>query len=129
MSNEENTRTAGEAHHVAPTVRAAHQAPPTAWDSEAAAEAGRRSGEVRRRKATMTPEERAQEAITRKLDRLVNELIDAALGEGDFGNLKLDTRVTALTRLLEWKLGRPASVKPAKEDPPETPATGDDLFT
>lgn len=76
----------------------------------------------------MTPEERALEAIGNKTDRLVGELISAALGEGDFTDLKLDTRVTALTRLLEWKLGRPGAVKPKAEEPEETPAGGDALF-
>jgi hypothetical protein len=77
----------------------------------------------------MTPEERARDAIARKSDRLIGELIDAALGEGDFAELKLETRVTALQRLLEWQLGRPASTKP-KEEPegPAVPADGEALF-
>lgn len=110
-------------------VRAAYTAPPTAWDAESAADAGRKSGEVRRRKATMTPEERAFDAIGSRLGDLTKELMDAALGKGDFEDLKLETRVTALTRLLEWRLGRPASVKP-KEDPdqPTVPQDGDSLF-
>ena len=100
---------------VTEPVRHAFMAPPTAWDAESAAEAGRRSGEVRRRKAQMSPEERVHDAIRGKLDKLVGELIHAALGEDDFEDLKLETRVTALTRLLEWELGRPAAVKPKEE--------------
>lgn len=109
-------------------VRAAYQAPPTAWDSESAAEAGRKSGEARRRKAEMSPEERALDAIGLKLYDLTHELIDAALGQGDFEALKLETRVTALQRLMEWRLGRPAAVKPKEEESPAVPASGDDLF-
>ncbi len=135
MENENERQSA--THDRAPTdlqgvpapVRAAYTAPATAWDAEAAAEAGRKSGEVRRRKATMTPEERAFDAIGTKLGDLTGELIDAALGRGDFENLKLETRVTALTRLLEWRLGRPASVKPKEEpDQPDVPTDGDELF-
>lgn len=112
-------------------VRAAVTAPPRPFgDPEAAAEAGRRSGEARRRKAEMTPEERALDAIGGKLGRLTDELINAALGEGDFAELKLETRVTALQRLLEWKLGRPAAVKPKSDpdDDPAVPSDGEALF-
>ncbi len=110
-------------------VRAAYTAPPTAWDSEAAAEAGRKSGEARRRKAQMSPEDRALDAIGTRLGDLTSELIDAALGQGDFAELKLETRVTALQRLMEWRLGRPAAVKPKEDsDSPAVPASGDDLF-
>lgn len=99
-------------------------------DLDAAAEAGRRSGEARRRRAALTPEERALESIGAKLGRLTEELINAALGQGDFEELKLETRVTALQRLIEWKLGRPAAAKPSKDDPEENPVPkdGDALF-
>lgn len=111
------------------TVRAAYTAPRTAWDSEAAAEAGRRSGEARRRRRDMSPEDRVRDSISGQSDALVAELIDAALGKGDFEDLKLETRVTAITRLLEWQLGRPAAVKPKEEqETPAAPASGDDLF-
>lgn len=111
-------------------VRAAYTAPPTAWDAETAAEAGRRSGEVRRRKAQLSPEERVFNAIDKKSDKLVSELIDAALGDGDFAELKLETRVTALTRLLEWRIGKPKSAAPKEsKEGPAVPESGDDLFT
>jgi hypothetical protein len=110
-------------------VRAAYTAPPTAWTSETAAEAGRKSGEARRRKRLLSPEDRAFDAIGQKLGDLTKELIDAALGTGDFEDLKLETRVTALQRLMEWRLGRPAAVKPKEEpDSPAVPASGNDLF-
>jgi hypothetical protein len=99
------------------------------FTSESASEAGKASAAARRRRSEMTPEERVRDSISGKADRLVNELMAAALGEGDFTDLKLETRVTALTRLLEWQLGRPAASKP-KEDPDSLalPASGDDLF-
>lgn len=126
--NPENVRMV-DLQGVPEPVRAAYTAPPTAWDAESAAEAGRKSGEARRRKAAMTPEERALDDIGRRLGDLTSELIDAALGQGDFADLKLETRVTALQRLMEWRLGRPASVKPKEDaDTPAVPASGDDLF-
>lgn len=94
-------------------------------DPEFAAAAGRAGAETRRRQAAMTPEERAFDAIGRNLGQLTRELIDAALGSGDFEDLKLETRVTALTRLMEWRLGRPTTAKSPPEDP-ETPVVPDD---
>lgn len=78
----------------------------------------------------MSAEERVRDAITAKSDALVAELIDAALGKGDFEELKLETRVTAITRLLEWQLGRPAAVKPKEDadDHPAVPSDGEALF-
>lgn len=115
--------------------QAAHEAPQERplppgvyWNPETAAEAGRKSGETRRRRAAMTPEERAFDAIGQKLGQLTGELMDAALGQGDFKELKLETRVTALTRLLEWRLGRPGSVKPKDDEPEEGTPSGEELF-
>lgn len=101
----------------------------TQWDSESAAEAGRRSAEVRRRKAQMSPEERALDAIGQKLGRLTGELLEAALGEGDFAELKPETRLTAILRAMEWKLGKPPTAKreeAAKDEP--APPTSETLF-
>lgn len=130
LTNESLGLAAHSEHENAPgpAARAAFTAPSTAWTSETAAEAGRRSGEVRRRKRTMTPEERAMDAIGKHLDDLVKELVDAALGRGDFTELKLETRVTALQRLMEWRLGKPAAVKPKEEDPSPDEPSGDELF-
>ena len=98
------------------------------FNTESAREAGLRSAEARKRRASLSVEERAFDAIGSKLSQLTNELINAALGKGDFEDLKLETRVTALTRLLEWRLGRPASVKPEKGEPEEETPSGDGLF-
>lgn len=99
------------------------------FTSESAAEAGRRSGESRRRKAALSPEERAREAIGDKLATLVDELIDAGLGKGDFEDLPLTVRVNALTKLIEWGIGRPPPGTKAPQTTEESPIPeGDALF-
>lgn len=97
-------------------------------DKDLAAEAGRRSGEVRRRRRDMTPEQRALDAIGAKLGRLSGELLDAALGEGDFVDLKPETRLTAILRALEWKLGKAPTAKPQVEEKNPAIPTSDSLF-
>jgi hypothetical protein len=91
------------------------------------AEAGRRSGEMKRRQAPRTPEEKALDAIGQKLGRLTSALLDAALGEGDFEALDPKIRVTAVLRALEWRLGKPTVAKQQspEEEPIPIPA---DLF-
>lgn len=93
------------------------------WTPEEARENARKGGlakgENAKRRATMSPEERALEAIGGKLDKLSKELLDAALGEGDFEDLKKETRVAAILRAMEWRLGKPATVKPTPKDQPE----------
>lgn len=99
------------------------------WDEESAAEAGRKSGEARRRKSSMTPEERALDAIGGKLGDLTTELLDAALGHGDFAELKPETRLTAILRAMEWKLGKPPTAhKPELPKEKIEIPTGEDLF-
>jgi hypothetical protein len=77
----------------------------------------------------MDPEERALDVIGRRLGDLTDELMDAALGEGDFTDLKPETRLTAILRAMEWKLGKAptAKLEPKKETPAEIP-TGATLF-
>lgn len=105
--------------------------PNTPWDTESAAEAGRKSGEARRRASSMTVQERAQDAIGRKLGALTQELLNAALGEGSFSELEPKTRLQAVLRALEYGLGKPGAaskVDPAKgSDEPSGP-TPEDLF-
>lgn len=87
------------------------------WDAESAAEAGRKGAESRARARSMTPEERALDAIGRKLGDLTKELLQAALGEGPFEDLKLETRVAAIKTLMEWRLGKAGAVRPSQGDP------------
>lgn len=128
--------------------------PTTAFTSETARAAGKASAEARRRKRDLSAEDRALDAIGRRLGDLTNELLDAALGEGDFAahwvvppgareadglgiesgkpfyvpGLKPETRLTAILRALEWKLGKAPTAKPkVEEDKPEVP-TSESLF-
>ena len=80
-------------------------------DPEFAREAGKKSAELRALRET-SPEDRAQAAIQRKLGRLTSELLDAALGEGDFVALRATDRLKALQTALAYGLGRPGAAKP-----------------
>jgi hypothetical protein len=82
-------------------------------------EAGKRSAEARAF-AKSSPEDGAQAQIQRKLSRLTSTLLDAALGEGDFVDLKPADRLKALQTALAYGLGRPGAAKPTEETP-ETP--------
>lgn len=95
---------------------------PTFADPARASEAGKRSVEARRRRREMSPEERALDVIQRDLDHLVRELVDAALGRGAFGDLKLDTRFAAVKTALEYGLGKPTTA--SKTDPASEESTG-----
>jgi hypothetical protein len=112
------------------------------FDSESAKAAQAASAETQRRQREMTPEQRALDAIGARLGQLTNELLEAALGRGDFAphfegegddkvfvaGLKPETRVSALIRAMEWRLGRPSTVKlEAQKEAPSIP-TGADLF-
>lgn len=100
------------------------------FDSERAAEAGRLSGIARQRKATKTSQERALESIAGKLGALTSELLDAALGKGDFAELDPKTRFSAITRALEYGLGKPTvdSKASQKDDEPSPGPTPEELF-
>lgn len=94
-----------------------------------AREAGLKSAETRRRQSAMSPEERALDAIRHRTPDLTRELLKAALGEGDFSDLKLDTRVAALKTLLEYGLGKPTSgSKTADSDDEPSGPTPESLF-
>ena len=99
------------------------------FDTESAKEGQRRGVETKKRRKTMSPEERALEAIGADLGRLANELLDAAHGKGDFEDLKPETRLSAVLRALEWKLGKAPTAKlpPPKPETQEVP-TGEELF-
>jgi predicted RNase H-like nuclease len=89
-------------------------------DPDFAREAGLKSAEMRKLRDG-TPEDRAQQAIQRKLGRLTSELLAAALGEGDFADLKASDRLKALQTALAYGLGRPGSAKPT-DTAPEAPS-------
>lgn len=87
-----------------------------AFDSETAAEAGKASGEARRR-LRKTPMDRAMEAAGRAAPQLLDDLLAAAKGEGVFADLPSKLRLTALMRALEYALGRPTVAAPKATDP------------
>lgn len=105
---------------------------PRHFSPDEAREAQARSVESRLRRQNMSPEQRALDAIGSKMDRLTGELLSAALGEGDFSDLDKKTRVQALIRALEYRLGRPTTskVEPPREDPTESGVPSpEDLFS
>ncbi len=99
----------------------------TKFTSATAGEAGRRSVEVRRRKAQLSPEERASEAARKAAPQLIDELLAAAQGTGDFKDLKPDDRLRALFRALEYAVGRPELRTRIAPDVQNIP-TADELF-
>jgi hypothetical protein len=104
--------------------------PRTFEDPEAARAAGQESARVRAARSTMTPEQRALADIQARLGKLTQELIRAALGEGDFEDLKGETRVAALKTLMEYGLGKPtAGGKTEAADSEPTGPSPEDLFT
>lgn len=84
------------------------------------------------------------EAITSKLGPLTKELLNAALGEGDFAprwlespdgedrvfvqGLKPETRLTAILRALEWRLGKAPTRKVSEAEPDKELPTAEGLF-
>ena len=96
-------------------------------DPERASAAGKASAEARRRRKAASPETRALELIRSSVDKLTEELLDAALGKGAFVDLKATERLKALQRALEYGLGRPGAQREAEEAPADLP-TGESLF-
>jgi hypothetical protein len=101
------------------------------FDPQTAREAQEASVRARLRRRDLTEEERALDAIGAKLGALTKELLKAAMGEEDFEDLKPETRLTAILRAMEWKLGKAPTAKlaPPEPDNTEVPQTGEDLFT
>jgi hypothetical protein len=89
------------------------------------AEAARRSHEVQARKRALSPEERAAEAARTAAPELIKELLDAALGRGDFGAIKPEDRLKALTRALEYGIGRPGVARREDGIPQLVPSAAD----
>jgi hypothetical protein len=88
-------------------------------------EAARRSHEARRRRKELSPEERAAEAARTAAPELIKELLDAALGRGDFKTIKPEDRLKALTRALEYGIGRPGVARREDGTPTDIPSAAD----
>lgn len=89
-------------------------------DPEIQAAASRKGVEARERARALRegPPDAQIEAATPKL---VAELLDAALGKGDFASLKPSDRLKALQTALAYGLGRPGARQTA-DDGPEAPS-------
>ena len=95
-----------------------------ARDREAAVEAGRKGGLRRQELARLQredPEAWARVTFAAERAALSKELLDAALGRGEWHDLPLEKRLTALTKALEYAIGRPTP----RKDPEEKPAQDD----
>ena len=74
---------------------------------EYASKGGQASAERAERRRGMTPEQRVKEAFQASSEMLADELIDAALGRGDFEELDPKIRITAIVKAMEYGLGKP----------------------
>jgi hypothetical protein len=85
-----------------------------------ASEMGRRGVQARRQKAeqraVMSADARAREVLASNAEALARELLNAALGKGDYaGELKPRDRMQAVIKALEWGIGRPTPASPPEE--------------
>jgi hypothetical protein len=90
------------------------------FTAENAKEMGQRGVEARRQKAeeraSMTADARAREVLASNAEALARELLNAALGRGDYaGELKARDRMHAVIKALEWGIGRPTPASPPEE--------------
>lgn len=81
------------------------KAPPFT-DPEFAREAQRKSVESRKRRAE-DPEGWLRARFADKAPQLSEQLLKAALGEDEWHELPLDKRLTALTKAMEYAVGKP----------------------
>lgn len=99
------------------------------WDSESARAAALLSAEARKRRAEMNPLDRALESLKAESPALVKELLKAAMGKDEFSDLKVEVRLRAIERALEYGLGKPRVTRDDPGPEEEAPPTADDLFT
>ena len=94
-------------------------------DREAARAAGRKGGLRRQELARLRkedPEAYARETFSAERVALSKALLDAALGRNEWHDLPLEKRLAALTKALEYAVGRPTARKDDEEAPPaQTP--------
>lgn len=93
------------------------------FDTESAREAGIRSAEERKRRAELAasdPEAYLRDTFSAKKEQLTQALLDAALGQGVFHDLDPGKRLQALTKALEYAVGKPtAQTKQPDQTQPE----------
>lgn len=91
-------------------------------DRAAAAEAGRKGGiqkGINARLKREDPEGYIRATFAAERAALSEELLNAALGRGNWHDLPLERRLVALTKALEYAVGRPTA---RKDDEPPAPA-------
>ena len=98
-------------------------------DPDAAREAGIKGGaasaEARKRRAeedAKDPEAAIRRLLGDHRRELAESLLDAALGKGDWEKLPLDKRLTALTKAMEYAVGKPTTKRDTPESEPPAPA-------
>lgn len=93
--------------------------PNPAWDSEAASAAGKKGAAVRWERYRLQkedPEAFLRETFEAHKSALSRELLDAALGRGEWHDLPLEKRLAALTKALEYAVGRPVQRSSPKDE-------------
>lgn len=89
------------------------------FGDETPEEAGRRGAAERWRRERLKredPEKFMREQFDSSKADLSQALLDAALGRGEWHDLPLDKRLAAITKAMEYAVGRPASQKVAPSD-------------
>ena len=98
------------------------------WTAEEAAAFAKKGGDARAAQAKLrrdqSPEERAKAAISGSVENVAKELMQAALGVGDFIDLSAKDRLPAILRLLEYGLGKPSAMAPRDDTDPDKPEAG-----
>lgn len=101
---------------------------PPFTDPEKAREAGLKSAEARKTKAERSLEDplgSIQTQLAPRLGGFVEELQKAAKGEGEWAKLPPASRLQALSKLLEYAVGRPRSAEKPTPGPAEKPDSPD----
>lgn len=93
-----------------------------AFTKENAGEYARQAVAARTQKRTKSP----QEIFDAAQAKLAGQLVDAAMGRGDFAELPAKERLQATIKALEFGIGRPTQQKP--QEAKKHVATPEDLF-
>lgn len=96
------------------------------FTAESAAEAGRKSGEVRKKLAERrnNPSLATQDALLGGAGKAAQVLVDVATASSGFEDVKTDLRVKCALVILEYVLGKPRGF----ETEPEKEVVPEDLF-
>ena len=98
---------------------------PPFTDPEVARAAQAKGTETKRRRAeedAKDPEAAIRRLLGGHRTELAQNLLDAAMGRGDWTNLPLDKRLQALTKAMEYAVGKPTTKRDTPESEPPAPA-------